>query len=193
MIKQKNGRSKLPCTEKDVVDAYKNGETSVSLSERFGYTKQGISVILKRNGVTKRDGGAHKRGVERKLLRFETSIRKKLERVNSSPGLYLAAITDNEGNLVSAEDTIIGVYSRQKKDVRFRAGRARKDLVWQLSFDEWYGIWSRSGKLKQRGRGRMMYALMRKDINGVFSIENVVISRVTPKRYINHYQDKKKD
>lgn len=193
MIKQKKGRSKLPCTEKDVIDAYKNGETSTSLSKRLGYTKQGILHILKRNGVTTKDGGAHKRGIERKLSRFEESIRKKLDRIGSSPGLYLAATTDSEGNLVAADATIIGVYSRQKKNARSCADRARKDFIWQLSFEEWYDIWSRSGKLKQRGRGKLMYALMRKDINGVFSVENVVISRVTPKRYINHYQDQEKD
>ena len=54
------------------------------------------------------------------------------------------------------------------------AARTRK-IVWAITFEEWWGVWQKSGKYAERGRGRGKYQMSRVGDVGPYSVENVRI------------------
>ncbi len=56
-----------------------------------------------------------------------------------------------------------------------RRNASRRDIEFNLSFDEWLSIWSQSGKLELRGRGAGKYHMCRKNDIGAYDITNVYI------------------
>lgn len=60
-------------------------------------------------------------------------------------------------------------YHRQKCEAR------KRGISFEMSYDEWIGVWINSGKLDHRGRGRGKYCMMRLNDVGPYSVENVKI------------------
>ena len=51
----------------------------------------------------------------------------------------------------------------------------KRGIDFQLTFDEWYKVWSDSGHWHQRGRGSEKYCMARHQDTGPYSINNVSI------------------
>jgi hypothetical protein len=61
---------------------------------------------------------------------------------------------------------------------RFRAHRfnaRRRGIEFSLSFAQWLSVWKRSGRWKQRGRGRGKFCLARINDRGAFEAGNICI------------------
>lgn len=61
------------------------------------------------------------------------------------------------------------------KYIRQRANAKQRGINWELSWEEWWDIWQKSGKWEQRGTGSNDYCMARKFDDGPYSRENVVI------------------
>jgi hypothetical protein len=57
-----------------------------------------------------------------------------------------------------------------------RANALARGIEWQLTFDEWWELWEKSGKWDQRGRGPKHYCMARRLDVGPYSLDNVVIT-----------------
>ena len=59
-----------------------------------------------------------------------------------------------------------------KKQIRDASNRG---IEWQLTFNEWYDIWIKSGHLEERGRKLGQYCMSRIGDIGPYSVQNVFI------------------
>ena len=55
----------------------------------------------------------------------------------------------------------------------------RRNIPFEISFDEWCYIWEQSGKWNQRGRGKGKYCMSRIGDTGSYSVNNVFIQEST--------------
>ncbi len=60
-------------------------------------------------------------------------------------------------------------FRRQLRDA------ARREIVFKLSFGEWYSIWLKSGHLSERGRKKGQYVMGRNGDKGAYEVGNVKI------------------
>ena len=60
-------------------------------------------------------------------------------------------------------------YRRQKNAAKARG------IAWCFTFDSWLQVWSKSGRIEERGRGRGKYVMARFGDVGPYSPENVSI------------------
>jgi hypothetical protein len=70
----------------------------------------------------------------------------------------------------SRSKTREGQYKQHKENAKIRG------VAFNLSFDEWLCIWSESGKLHLRGKGRHKYCMCRLNDEGAYEVGNVFIS-----------------
>lgn len=56
---------------------------------------------------------------------------------------------------------------------RYRA--AQRGIEWQMTFDEWWGVWQDSGKWNQRGIRDGQYCMARRGDTGPYAVGNVDI------------------
>ena len=56
-----------------------------------------------------------------------------------------------------------------------RNSAAKRGIPFLLTYDEWFEIWSSSGRLTERGKRRDQYCMARKGNVGPYAINNVII------------------
>ncbi len=56
-----------------------------------------------------------------------------------------------------------------------KSNAKRRGIIFKLTFDEWFDIWSRSGCFKKRGRGLGKYCMARFNDKGAYEVGNVKI------------------
>ncbi len=66
---------------------------------------------------------------------------------------------------------------------KFTSGK--RGIAFELTFEEWWDIWNRSGKWEQRGRCKGQYCMARFGDTGSYSVDNVRI--ITVKENQNEY------
>jgi hypothetical protein len=66
-------------------------------------------------------------------------------------------------------------HTPRGKFTRQRVAAQRRGVAWELTFDEWYGIWQDSGKWDLRGVGHGHYCMARHGDVGPYSVGNVSI------------------
>ena len=64
---------------------------------------------------------------------------------------------------------------KQKYNVH-KAGAKRRNIAFELSFEEWYDIWLSSGKWEERGKGANGYCMCRYGDKGPYAKDNVYIA-----------------
>lgn len=62
-----------------------------------------------------------------------------------------------------------GIYSTQ------RTNALARNIKWELTFEEWWNIWTSSGKWEERGTDTFQYCMCRNNDIGPYSISNVRI------------------
>lgn len=65
--------------------------------------------------------------------------------------------------------------SPKGKYSRHRLNAARRGIAFNLTFDEWWGIWQGSGRWAQRGNRKGQYVMARDGDLGAYEIGNVRI------------------
>jgi hypothetical protein len=61
--------------------------------------------------------------------------------------------------------------------IQQRAAAKQRRVPFQLSYEEWFGIWQHSGRLRQRGIGTGRYVMGRAGDVGGYASSNVAIVR----------------
>lgn len=64
----------------------------------------------------------------------------------------------------------------KKKFRQQRSGAKKRGIGWELTFDQWWDIWTQSGKWSDRGRGALRCCMARKLDRGPYAVGNVYIA-----------------
>lgn len=137
---------------------FRLGYTSTVLARQFGVTDSNISRVLKERGVDRSEGG------HSQLCRIYAEAKRE-HRFFQKFGVPVCAIG-------SMEDARFALR-------RFREQRSRaldREIPWQLTFKEWWGLWSASGVWHLRGRKCAdSTVMMRNGDVGPYAVGNVRI------------------
>lgn len=71
--------------------------------------------------------------------------------------------------MIQDNTTDIIKYRKQKSQAKARG------IDWQLTFDEWFDIWQKSGFYHLRGKGKGSYVMSRYNDTGPYHINNIFI------------------
>ncbi|EMT3094511.1 helix-turn-helix domain-containing protein [Neisseria gonorrhoeae] len=160
------------------------GHTRREIAALVGISVSTVANLLSACGADKTDGGVSVRTAKKKLAAFEKKIKERAEKQGTTPAYYLAAVLDENGVCLSAKDTLIFSYQKQRNNALAAIPPESGVDGWQFTFTTWYEKWAQSGKLSLRGRGMTAYGLIRKNMADGFSPENTVISKVRPQNYL---------
>ena len=62
-----------------------------------------------------------------------------------------------------------------KKYVHHKHNAKYRNISFEISFDEWWDIWQKSGKWLERGKGKGKYVMARHNDIGPYAVNNVSI------------------
>lgn len=157
--------------EARMTELYRGGSTLQEIGTAFGLTRERVRQILKRAGVTRKDGGIHRRAAK---CGAEYRARVARRRENLTRDAYGCSWVElnrlNGGVPKGAPGCRAKAYKAQQSNCR------KRGLTWQLTFPEWCRVWDESGKWEQRGRGGNSYVMARKQDLGPYAAWNVYVT-----------------
>lgn len=142
---------------------YRQGLTLEKIGQEFGMTRERVRQLLKRQGVTRHEGGQAKTA-QAKASAFQS---KQNARYLARHGLTFEQYKE------ALASGLIPAYRNQENGAKSRG------IAWNLNLAQWLEIWRTSGKLDQRGRGKGKYLMSRIKDSGGYEIGNVHIQLAT--------------
>lgn len=156
-----------------MVADYRSGVTTTKLAAEYGVSVARIHQILKKQGLTAKDGGNYVRVLKRTTARVVKQTISHESRVLQSWGLNLDEYKNHvktHGSGAKPGSPMYG-YTNQ----RLAMIRVHGKQMWQISFLEWWAVWQESGHWGRRGMYTSeKYCLTRIDRNLPFTADNVV-------------------
>lgn len=158
---------------KKIISLYKCGFTLENIGNRYCVTREWIRQVLKKEGISKTDGGAYFR---RQILGDTYINRKKdIARIIREKRIqrnYLCSANEydiimNNEPIRHNKNCLAKKYYFQKRNSGYRG------IEFKLSFPQWYKIWLDSGYLDKMGRGK--YVMGRYKDSGAYELGNVEI------------------
>lgn len=161
----------MPWDERDtdrdnkIIDLYKRGSTQNQISKEMGVSKQRVDQILKRNSISRTDGGIFVAKKIREEAKQKERDSRHIKKYGCSYFEYRRILTLKDGNGNSPQKC----YRKQKSSA------ARRKIEWKFIFYSWWMAWEKSGKWEERGCGYGKYVMGRKDDKGPYSVGNIEI------------------
>lgn len=143
----------------EIESEYRSGLTLQQIGDKYGVTRERVRQILRRFSIPREAGGSLVR-TARKRQRAE---QKRIQWWLAKYGMTREAYRSIPAHIRAA-------YSRQRNNARLRG------VAFTLSFRDWYEVWTSSGKLHLRGRGRGRYCMSRINDGGGYELGNVFIT-----------------
>jgi hypothetical protein len=152
-------------------ELYRGGMTLQQIGTAYGITRERVRQIVKREGVSSREGGVGKRAADKLKARQARSVRIANARTRVTYGCDAATVVAlNGGKCVSHKGAPAHIYLHQRKNAIARG------IEWAITFPEWKRLWDESGKWDQRGRRKNAYVMARKQDFGPYAPWNVYIT-----------------
>lgn len=155
-----NDRAKL------MVDAYLDGCTLEDIGKEHGVSRERVRQILKKHGLTGKDGGVR--------VKSARNAAKRKERIDAR---YMASWGCSreywETLRAMHEDywqTPVGKYYNQMRNAMNRG------IEWAITLKEWWETWESSGVYEQRGINKGQYVMARFNDVGPYAVGNVYIT-----------------
>jgi hypothetical protein len=146
---------------KEMAAVFSTGVTFRQLSKQYGLSGSRSQQILRKIGITGKDGGWY---VRRQLRQEE----KKKKREITALIKYGCSFSQ----LQSAREfgnAPFNAFRRQRSNARQRR------IPWKITFWDWWQVWQRSGKWPFRGRSVGCYVMSRFGDSGPYAVTNVEI------------------
>lgn len=145
-----------------MTEMFRGGATYQQVGEAFNVSRERVRQVLKRAGLTGKDGGMASKAPIRAAK--VAAKKERSEALNLSKwGLTYAEKKEMRAN------GVLAAFINQKNSARARG------IEWGLSFVEWYEIWLSSGFLELRGKGKDFYCMSRLEDSGGYTVGNVEI------------------
>lgn len=163
---------------KQIAAYYKKGWTLERIGQKYGVSRERIRQLLKAQGLTGKDGGhavqmievrkRHEEAAERHRLKMRERARK---RVKKAYGCSLELWEELGGHRWDKNPNS-PVYKFMNIK---RLAKYKRDLKWELTLQQWWDLWQKSGKWDQCGTKRGQYVMARIDKNKPYKVGNVKI------------------
>lgn len=142
-----------------VAELYKSGLTAKQIADQLGSSRTYVSLVIRKNGLTGKDGGAS-------LVQKKKRALAQMQKENDALEKFGCSLTE----LLSYKKLgLHALYSAQKRSA------VRRGIQWKLSLSEWVFIWESSGKFHLRGKGSGKYVMSRHGDVGAYEASNVAI------------------
>lgn len=171
----KRGRKFNRVRAEKMAEMFRAGHTLQEIGDEYGVSRERVRQLIKKVGVTGKDGGASKISRDREMLR---ALAKEWACVRRW-GCTRAQLRYLRSLAKTREDSPVGKFCQQRQNARNRG------IEWNLTLWEWWQIWEESGKWNQRGRNDGEYVMARYCDEGAYEVGNVRI--VTCNENINEY------
>lgn len=153
---------------------YRDGKTLAEIGAQYGVTREYVRQQLAKLGLSRLDGGMAMRSLSKigdQLKRKEAAEAHRARRDFEKWGMTTEAI--------SAISPLPRGHTGHpfRKFVEQRRNAKVRDIGWELTFAQWWGIWQESGHWGERGRGQG-YCMARWADDGPYSVENVYICTI---------------
>lgn len=145
-----------------IAEAYKSGLTMEEVGAKFEIGKQAVYMILRKEGVSKSDGGKRKR--------FELKSAALDEQRN-------AECLKRWGCTWEQFSPLAKIKGPNRPVARFgdhRKNASHRGIKFELTFWQWWTIWQDSGRWAERGK--QGYVMCRKGDLGPYAVGNVFIA-----------------
>lgn len=171
--KRRGPKPRMAERARQMEQLYRGGMTLQDIGTRFGVTRERTRQILKKQGLTYRDGGQCKRAEEKRAARklriaAATASRKDPKCLEWLGCTHAEAVQLNGGRQPWSRDSCARKYIDRKRNAK------RDGIEWKLTFPEWCALWG--DRWKQIGRARDSLVIARKGSNGSFSFGNCYIT-----------------
>lgn len=164
--------------EKLMIESYRDGLTLAEIGDVHGLSRERVRQILKKHGITGKDGGAAVKSVR--------NADKRKERIDSR---FMATWGCDRAYWETLralhEDywqTPVGKYYSQMRSAM------RRGIEWSITLKEWWEIWESSGVYEQRGVCKGQYVMARFNDVGAYKKGNVYIT--TTEGNLRDYRDR---
>lgn len=146
---------------------YKSGKTLNDIASIYNISRERVRQIIRRLGMTAKDGGAHCRRTQNDAKKNTACLKKY--------GLTFVEWRELKalGRGQSRTKRPTYAFSRQRHTARQRG------IEWKLTLAEWWAVWVESGKWEQRGRARDSYVMCRFADVGPYEVGNVYIATLS--------------
>ncbi len=144
--------------KQSVIELFKSGKTLQDIGDLHGVSRQRIGQITKNAGLARKDGGAS--------LRIKNPTRHNIV-VNDLKYLIKYGMSHKEWR--AFDKTIFRKFANHKLRAKFRG------IEFKLTFEEWWKIWSDSGKFSEIGTKKNQYVMSRAYDTGAYEVGNVSI------------------
>ena len=152
---------------KKMVSKYRAGRTLQEIGDDYGLTRERIRQLISDVGISAKDGGRAVRHKKR-LADIAAELDKRyIKKYGCTRSQYRWLLNYERGP--KKPRGVVGAFSTQKHTASFRG------IAWKLKLWDWWQIWEKSGRWKQRGRGQGFCMARRKD-EGAYEIGNVYIT-----------------
>lgn len=173
--------------DQDFYRRYLNGETLQEIGTRWGITREYVRQRLKLMGITRKDGGFHRRAQELAVVRAieekERERRRSARRAKTceqwlgvSPvefeeiaGEPYQSVWIQLRNYEASANPILRCYLGLMRSAK------RRHIPWSLTFRAWWDKWVESGKWDLRGTKSGDYCMGRENRHVGFTVENARI------------------
>ena len=159
---------------------FKKGWTLERIGQKYGLTRERVRQLMKKQGLTRKDGGqavqmekarpAREAAAQRLKDKAKVNARKRIKRVYGCSYELWEELGGRErkGRLYKP-GTPISSFRGTRNQAELR------NVKWTLTLEDWWGIWQKSGKWSQRGTKKEQYVMARINKKGLFSKANVRI------------------
>lgn len=164
----------------DMAERYTNGATLQEIGDFYGLTRERVrQIITKAFGALSNEGGATLRAQQKTRAAKARRDRKYLNRY----GMTRAEFRRINDPSIAYRDRPIAAYRRQQGNSNSRG------IAWNITFAEWWLVWSESGQWAQRGRGKDHYVMARHSDTGAYELGNVkiILADDNQREYIKRY------
>jgi transposase len=145
--------------EQKMASMYRQGLSLEKVASEFDLTRERVRQILRKMEISRNEGGASKRIASNKAAERNSREARCL-------AMYGVSLVDWKRYSL---DGTVSAYRYQKHN------SANRGISWALTFAQWLDVWTTSGKLNERGRGRGKYVMSRIRDTGGYEIGNVHI------------------
>ena len=157
---------------KEIVSKFKQGQTLASIGLDYGISRQAVQILVKRCKLDRTKGGyfgSAKRVKERASHKKELN-REHTEHMNNKYGMDYKKVRKiqkefNDPTQPTLTNPTYIFFRKQQNAINAL-------IEWDLTFGEWWNLWEKSKKWKERGRKSHEYVLGRKNKAEGFTIEN---------------------